>query len=180
MNIEVIWKEYRTSLKAFLHKNVANPDDVDDLLQEVLIKTYKHLDSVKETHKVKSWLFQVANNAIIDFYRKQGRAKELTEGDLWYKESDTNVHQQLSQCILPFIQALPADEAQMLTEIEIEGMSQKDYAQSHDVKYSTLKSRVQRSRERLNDLFKECCDFSVDQQGGIVDFQRKKKRCNRC
>lgn len=43
MNAEAIWQEYQMSLKAFLHKNVANPDDVDDLLQDILLKSYQNL-----------------------------------------------------------------------------------------------------------------------------------------
>lgn len=180
MNLDVIWKEYRASLKAFLHSNVSNPDDVDDLLQEILIKTYHNLGEVKEATKVKSWLFQVANNSIIDFYRKRGKDRDLTQDELWYTEGDVTVHQQLSKCILPFIQALPDDEADLLTSIDIHGLSQKEYAEKTGIKYSTLKSRVQKSREKLSLLFTGCCELSIDKHGNIMDFQAKRNRCNNC
>lgn len=180
MNVEDIWQQYSASLKAFLHSNVANPDDVDDLLQDILIKTYHNLGDIKETIKIKSWLFQVANRSIIDFYRKQAKAKAFTAEDLWYSEDDESIHQQLSRCVLPFIQALPADEAEMLTSIEINGLSQKEFAQKSGIKYSTLKSRVQKSRDKIHDLFKECCELSLDSKGAIIDFQAKGEHCNKC
>jgi len=180
MNVEVVWKEYSASLKAFLHTNISNPADVDDLLQDILIKTYQNLHHVKDIKKIKPWLFQVASRAIIDFYRKQAKGNNLTTDDLWYHGDDQSVHAQLSQCILPFIQALPADDAQMLTSIEIEGLSQKEFAEKTGMKYSTLKSRVQKSRGKLNTLFQQCCELSIDSKGCIIDFQSKGKQCKKC
>ncbi|NQY65864.1 MAG: RNA polymerase sigma factor SigZ [Alteromonadaceae bacterium] len=186
MNVEIIWKEYSARLKAFLFSNVSNPDDVEDLLQEILIKTYQHLDDIVEITKVKSWLFQVANNSIIDFYRKKAKDKNLDQGQnqdqdqLWYTEGDKSIYQNLSECILPFIQALPDDEAQMLISIEINGVSQKEYAEKNGMKYSTLKSRVQKSRDKINSLFKECCELSIDGQGNIMDFEPKGQHCKKC
>lgn len=180
MNVEMVWKEYRVSLKVFLHSNVSNPADVDDLLQDILIKTYQNLSHVKDIKKIKPWLFQVASHAIIDFYRKQAKSNNVTIDDLWYHEDDVSVDAQLSQCIIPFIQALPADDAQMLTAIDIEGLSQKQFAEKMGMKYSTLKSRVQKSRGKLKTLFQECCELSLDSTGSIIDFQSKGKSCNKC
>ena len=39
MKIEDIWLEYRAALKSFLHSKISNEADVDDLLQDILIKT---------------------------------------------------------------------------------------------------------------------------------------------
>ncbi|WP_261859013.1 RNA polymerase sigma factor SigZ [Photobacterium sanguinicancri] len=180
MNIEHIWGEYRASLQAFLRKNVSNTADVDDLLQEVLIKTYTHLKTVKDPTQIKSWLFQVANNAIIDFYRKQGRQLALQEDELWYSKEEESIPSQLAGCISPFIQALPQDEAEMLTAIEINGETQKNYAEKHGIKYSTLKSRVHKSRERLLGLYQECCDFSLDSKGNLMEYKQKPNSCNKC
>jgi len=68
MNIEKIWLEYKTALQRFLHSKVSNEADVDDLLQEILIKTYSNLSTVKDQTSIKAWLFQIANHTIIDFY----------------------------------------------------------------------------------------------------------------
>ncbi|MCQ1060945.1 RNA polymerase sigma factor SigZ [Photobacterium sp. ZSDE20] len=177
--IEDVWQQYQTSLKRFLQSNVSCPDDVDDLLQEILIKTYQQINTVKDKNKLKPWLFQLANNTIIDFYRKRARSKGVTKDELWYTEGDETVHHQLSHCIMPFIQALPEDDAQLLSAIELNGTSQKDYAEQHGVKYSTLKSRVKKSREKLNRLFNECCEMKVDRRGNIMGFERKDK-CKKC
>ncbi|WP_028865943.1 RNA polymerase sigma factor SigZ [Psychromonas aquimarina] len=180
MNVETIWPEYQAGLKAFLYKNVSNPDDVEDLLQEILIKTYQNLNTVKENTKVKSWLFQIAGNTLIDFYRSRAKGADITQEILWYAQPDKNVFQQLSLCILPFINALPEEEAKLLTAVEIDGLSQKAYAEKIGVKYSTLKSRVQKSRQMLYGLFSDCCELSIDHKGNLMDFQAKRKNCSSC
>jgi len=180
MKIERVWSDYQASLRAFLHKNIANPADVDDLLQEILLKTYRNLGTVQDSKKLKSWLFQVANHTLIDFYRKRGKASELQAEDLWYQQPEQAVEEQLSLCVLPFIQSLPKEEATLLKAIEIDGISQKLYAEQTGVKYSTLKSQVQKSRKMLLAVFRQCCDFSVDHQGNISDFEPKRKRCTSC
>jgi RNA polymerase sigma-70 factor (ECF subfamily) len=53
MTIEKIWSEYRLSLKAFLHSKVSNDSDVDDLLQDILIKSYENLGKLKSGDKIK-------------------------------------------------------------------------------------------------------------------------------
>lgn len=180
MKIERVWSDYQASLRAFLHKNITNPADVDDLLQEILIKTYRNLGSVQDSQKLKPWLFQVANHTMIDFYRQRGRASELQAEDLWYQQPEQAMEEQLSLCVLPFINNLPKEEAKLLKAIEIDGISQKHYAEQAGIKYSTLKSKVQKSRKMLLDVFRQCCDFSVDHQGNISDFEPKQKSCSRC
>jgi len=181
MNLESIWQEYSTSLRGFLYSRVSNDADVEDLLQEVLIKTYQNLDTVSSSEKIKPWLFQLTNNTIIDFYRKKGRTRDVSAANLWYAENDdVAVEQALAQCVEPFIRALPKKSADLLLAIDIEGQSQKDYAEKAGISYSTLKSQVQRGRAKLRTLFDDCCSLTLDKHGNVVEFQAKSGGCDSC
>lgn len=181
MKIEWVWKEYQSGLQSFLHSRIANSADVDDLLQEVLIKTHKRLHSVTDPSKLKSWIFQIANNTIIDYYRKNSRSNDLIADDLWYqKDEEGLIIDELSSCLLPFIKQLPQEDAELLIAIEIEEVSQKKYAEKNGLSYSTLKSRVKKSRKKLGDLFNSCCDFSLDIHGNMIEYQPRDGGCKRC
>lgn len=180
LNIEEIWSEYRSSLQSFLHSRISNPAEVEDLLQEVLLKTYENLDTLENQSSIKSWLFQIANNAIVDFYRRAAKRRELNADELWYSAEDEDITRQLSNCVEPFISALPAGTAEMLRAIDLEGKSQKAYAEELGISYSTLKSRVQKSRTQLRELFGKCCDFSLDASGNLLDFDPKLNSCKKC
>lgn len=178
MNIEKIWSEYRVALKRFLHSKVSNEADVEDLLQDILIKTYNNLGAVKTQKSIKAWLFQIANNTIIDYYRKRARAQAASLGDVLPHEEIKENNIDLSNCISPFIHALPEEHTNLLTAIDLNNQSQKQYAEQIGVSYSTLKSRVQKSRGLLKQVFDDCCHFKIDSRGNVYAYDVKKKNKN--
>jgi len=180
MNIEKIWLEYKSALKVFLHSKIANEADVEDLLQEIIIKTYNNLATVKKQQSIKSWLFQVANYTIIDFYRKNGGNKGPLPAEPWYLEESLAERDKLYDCVTPFINALPPEHAKLLRAIDIDNKSQKSYAETLDISYSTLKSRVQKSRVLLKQVFDDCCHFERDKLGIVFDYKRKNNGDSQC
>ena len=179
MNIEIIWQEYRALLKGYLASKVANPDDAEDLLQNILIKVHKNLPNLTDNAKIKPWLMQITKNTIIDFYRWQGKTRELTVEDLWYEDADITENE-LSACIQPFINCLPDKYKDVLTEVDIQGRTQKDFANDHNLAYSTLKSRVQTGRNKLKSLFEQCCEFELDGRGNAIGCSDVKSECAKC
>ncbi len=175
MNFQAIWDEYRAGLRGFLGAKVSNAADADDLLQDILLKAYEKLPTLKSSESIKGWLYKIANHTIIDFYRANGRRpleplmEEVPDPE---KERDTT--EELSHCVRPFIHALPRESAQLLSAIELEGVSQKDYAEQNGIHYSTLKSKVQKSRVELRAVFDDCCKFSLGPRGEITDYEARR------
>jgi len=180
LNIESIWQGYSVQLKRFLAGRVSDPADVDDLLQEILIKTHRSVSSLKSSDKLKPWLYQLAANTVADFYRKKGRQRPLDADDLWYGEHNETETDQFSECMLPFVDALPDDTSTLLRAVDIDGRPQKEIAAELGISYSTLKSRVQRGRGRLRSLLEECCHFELDRHGNIVSYQQRPGSCKGC
>lgn len=183
VTLEGVWSQYQSALSAFLHAKVSNPDDVEDLQQEILLKTHQNLKTLNEVTSVKSWLFQLANRTIIDFYRKRARQQRdgtLDVGDLWFEEQQETIEQEMARCIQPFIRALPNEQSELLSAVELNGASQKVLAAQAGVSYSTLKSRVQKGRTDLRKLFEQCCTLQLDKHGNVVDYHPKSKGCNSC
>lgn len=179
-DLDHVWFEYRGALMAFLRSRVRDPDDAEDLLQDILIKTQKKLGSLEQSASLKSWLFQIANNTIIDFYRRKARTSRVHPDDLWYTDLDAADRHVLEGCVSPFMKALPAEAADLLRRIELDGVPQKQLAAELGLSYSTLKSRVQTARRQLRALFEGCCEFSVDGQGKVIDYHPKAGGCAPC
>ena len=173
MNIEQIWAEYKTDLKRFLQSKVSIEADVEDLLQDILIKSYNNLNSLKDKSSIKPWLFQIANNTINDFYRKKYRDSEAVIENVFHIDDSNITKQQLLNCIAPFISALPEKNAALLRAIDLDNQSQKNYAKELGISYSTLKSRVQKSRLMLKLVFDKCCHFKLDRTGNIFEHEKK-------
>jgi len=68
---------------------------------------------------------------------------------------------------------LPHEDAELLKAIDLNRESQKAYAEALGISYPTLKSRVQKSRTLLKQVFDDCCHFERDRRGSIYEYKRK-------
>lgn len=58
-----IWHQVHDALRAFVTKRVADEAEVDDILQEVFLWIHRKLDSLKDPHKILSWVYQITRHA---------------------------------------------------------------------------------------------------------------------
>lgn len=180
MNAETVITEYQSSLRAFLLSRMRDSSDVDDVLQDALTKTFQNLHTLKSEEKIKPWLFQIARNAMMDHYRRRSRGASVSADDLWYNEPDETAEHAFEGCVEPFLDALPSDAGDLLRAVELQGISQKEYAERLGISYSTLKSRVQASRKQLRQLFDQCCNIAFASDGSVLDYTRNSPGCDSC
>lgn len=68
---EVI-ERYEAKLARYIERlGVRVPDDKLDVLQEIFIKSYRNLNSFDGSFKFSSWIYRIAHNEAISWYRKQ-------------------------------------------------------------------------------------------------------------
>ncbi len=179
--LESIWNEYGERLRRFLRARVARPEDADDLAQEILIKVHKNLAQLKETDKLQSWLFQIARNALTDHYRKTGvnpAGASATQEELAFDgQEDGSIRAELTGCLEPFLKQLPDKYRDAVTAVDLQGQPQNRLAEQWGLSYSALKSRVQRGRALLRELFFQCCSYEIDARGRITGYQSKNGCC---
>jgi RNA polymerase sigma-70 factor (ECF subfamily) len=130
MNAETVIKEYQSSLRAFLLSRMRGSSDVDDVLQVALTKTFQKLHTLNSEEKIKTWLFQITRNAMMDHYRHKHRESSVLPDDLWYDDPDGMAEHAFEGCIEPFLDALPKETGDLLRAVEIQGVSQKKYAEN--------------------------------------------------
>ena len=177
MQIEKIHAEFRKILHQYIATHVRDLDDAADLLQEVFIKISSRLTSLADNTKLKSWIFAIARNAIIDYYRKHSGNKqmEITDkiADETIAEADRDITQGLDKCLKKFILELPDEYREIIIDSEIKGIKQKDLAGKYNLAYPSVRSRVQRGRTRLKELLLTCCTIVADSRGNILEKSTK-------
>ncbi len=183
MEFQQLWQQYKDPLQQFMRSRVKNSADVDDLLQEIFIKTYQHLNTVKEPEKLRSWLFQITRNTLIDYYRKsrvetsrQNMVKDTMLTDE-QPEQYEEIRQELTNCIRPLLERLPEKYREAIEIVDIQNKSQKELANKLGLSHSAVKSRVQRGRRLLQNKFHECCYYNLDVRGNLIDYQVKLNGC---
>jgi len=180
MTIEQIWKLYHTKLHSFILSRVSDSAVADDILQEVFLKIHLKIDSLQETQKLQSWIYQITRNAIIDYFRTHKKTEELPELPASETDDIEIARQEIEACLIPMIQHLPEPYCQALMLSEIEGMTQKQLAEKQSISISGAKSRVQRGRAKIKQQLLECCRFEFDHQGKMIDFEEKNIDCPQC
>jgi RNA polymerase sigma-70 factor (ECF subfamily) len=180
MNIsEKVWQEYHSRLRAFILSRISDDAASDDILQNVFLKMHTGLASLKDETKLKSWLYQITRNAIIDYFRSQRPTVDILESlPQPETESGEKVTQDLSQCLQPMIQHLPEDYREAIILSELKGFTQKDVAKMQGISLSGTKSRVQRGRAKLKKMLAECCRLEFDQSGRLSGHEQKDGSCN--
>lgn len=173
---ENIWKDFNAQLFNFINKRVKNQAVSKDLLQDIFVKIHLNLKNLKSEEKLTSWVYQITRNSILDYFKKNKHETELTK-DVADEIEPENFNAELTKCLIPFIEKLPQNYKEAILKTEIGNLSQKDYAEELGISYSGAKSRVQRAREELNSLFKDCCVINVDVYGNVIEHQVCKNNC---
>lgn len=182
MNIsEKIWQEYHARLRAFIKSRLSNDAATDDTLQNVFLKMHAGLPSLKDETKLQSWLYQIARNAIIDYFRSQQPTEDhLARIPQPKTDPGEKVTQELSECLRPMIQQLPEHYREAVILSELQGLTQKEVAKVQGTSLSGAKSRVQRGRALLKNMLDDCCRLEFDHRGRLSDYERKGGGCEIC
>ncbi len=179
MEIKNIHNQFYKILFNYISVRVNNRDDAADILQEVFIKIAAKLNSLKDSEKIKSWIFAITRNKIIDYYRKNADNKlvYITEKIIneVKTENDEDATKGLDKCLKGFILNLPKEYRDIIIDSELKGIKQKDLVEKYNLAYPSVRSRVQRGRSRLKEMLLNCCKIEVDSRGNILEVTSKNK-----
>ncbi|MDR3753038.1 MAG: sigma-70 family RNA polymerase sigma factor [Terracidiphilus sp.] len=167
--------EQGSRLRNFIRKRVPNEADAEDLLQEVfseVVEAFRLHDPIAEWS---AWMFQVARNRIVDFFRRKQRwtyagnpSPEPDEAEISLLDSlpspDAGPAEAYAQTVLldaleEALDELPVEQREVFIAHEVDGESFKQIAARTGVSVNTLLSRkhyaVARLRSRLSGLYNE-------------------------
>ena len=142
------------SLRAFAISLSGNVDRADDLVQETLLRAIANIESFQPGTNMSAWLFTILRNLFRSEYRKRRREVEDTDGS--YAESLKSQPEQGSHLEFKEFRAalskLPPDQREALILVGASGFSYEEAAAICECAVGTIKSRVNRARNRLADL----------------------------
>lgn len=179
-----IWNTFNTDLYKFILSRVKDADASKDILHDTFIKIQKNIKQLKDEKSLRFWIYRITYNSIIDYFRARNYDVKDFNNDNYYnskfdKEDEDTKTSQLAACIVPFINKLPDIYKEALTLTEFKNYSQLDLAEHLGISYSGAKSRVQRAKIKLKEIFEQCCTISTDSYGNILEYKSKhcKKSC---
>ena len=175
LRISETFKREQSRLRSFIRRRVADPRDVEDILQDVFSRLVEANRLLMPIDHVTGWLFRVARNRITDLFRKKQpeRFSEAATADEneallaledWLPSPEAGPETLYAREVLIdelelAIDELPEEQREVFVAHELEGRSFKEIAADTGVNVNTLLSRkryaVQRLRERLQRMYDE-------------------------
>lgn len=168
-----LWLEHKSALRNYIFRRVKDEDLTNDLLQEVLLKVYNFCLSSYGIKNIKSWLYQIAHNTMIDHFRKTSRESPQLKETGTAEEDENLAFREAVEYIEPLLSFLPKEYAVPLKMADLEGIKQAEIAKKLNLSLSATKSRIQRGRNLLKAEYITCCHLETDASGGINSFQVK-------
>lgn len=146
---------YQDGLYRYALRMVSSPDAAEDLVQATLIKAYTSLRRCRDPERFGSWVFRILSNRCKDYLKSRRRRdaslEESWPGDGPDPEEDT-ARAELRDRVARALDQLPASQREAFILKHIEGLSYEEIAERLETSVGSLKMRVFRARDMLQEL----------------------------
>ena len=170
---ELIVQRYARHVYNIAYRLAGNASDARDLSQEAFLRVYRALRRVQPDAPLESWLYRIVNNLYIDLLRKRPKVRiesldapvETARGELPREFPDIDSspeamleREQLDGAIQRALGTLSAELRLVVILSDIEGFSYEEIASILRVPLGTVKSRLHRARQILQQRLRPYVD----------------------
>lgn len=163
-----LYREYAPKIGS-LAKSYFGTDDVDDIVQEVMLKIFKGIKKFKGNSSLSTWIYRIALNTCNTLYEKNKKKYEKTfsvennedeelEIDIPDKEKDVQkevTNEILYEKILKALDKLSERERVLIKLRDIDGLSYQEISNILDIPEGTVKSRIHNARKKFQKILEE-------------------------
>lgn len=164
-SVPLTWEEvarvHGRKIYNFAYRLTGNPDDAADLVQEVLLRVRRGLDSY-QPGSFEGWLWRITRNAFLDEVRRRNRrptAPLPDEVDRWEAASAPSADADYARISLgddvqKALLAIPVEFREAVVLCDVVGLSYDEIALAVAVPIGTVRSRIHRGRKLLQELLR--------------------------
>ncbi len=159
--LEDIYRANMNDLYKYLLHLTGHPQTAEDLLQDTFIKAYEYLESY-EGEKVRPWLFRVAHNAFLDWYRREKRRLQTDPSllDNLYEIAEAGPQeryllQEKLKNWLRAVNSLPVKNRQIILLRDYHGFTYREIAQILGTGLTGVKVTLFRARQKIKEVMKD-------------------------
>jgi RNA polymerase sigma-70 factor (ECF subfamily) len=152
-----LFNYFAPKVKSFYMKHRLSESVSEELMQETFISVWKFANYFEANKgQVSTWLFTIARNKELDYYRKNGRqvpTSELVSEDMAIDSGEqyqTQLHREMGE----LIPQLPEEQQQVLQKVYFEELSHQKAADALNLTLGTVKGRLRSAINNLNKLMR--------------------------
>jgi RNA polymerase sigma-70 factor (ECF subfamily) len=153
----ILYNKHKVKLFNYILKMVGDLMLAEDMVQNVFLKLYQNLESIRNMNSVHFWIFKTARNEIYAFYRsKKVRVdqfnvldtEEIDVESLYDLEIEYE-KKELKEVILAELEKLPVVQKDIFLLKEYGGFSYKEIGSIFKIDENLVKSRLFKVRQKL-------------------------------
>ena len=162
---DLLARKYQHKLAKLIARYVRDRREVEDVTQEALIKAYRAIGGFRGESAFYTWLYRIAVNTAKNYLDSLGRrppnsdmevegAELIDSGDSLRDQATperTLLTDEIAATVNRVVESLPEDLRTAITLREIDGLSYEEIAQVMDCPIGTVRSRIFRAREAIDD-----------------------------
>ena len=145
-------KTLTKNIYRFLMKSLKDEDAAKDIVQDVFLKLWENRKSIKAS-KIKSWLFTVAQNTMINYLKTSNRQESLEKSGMEnsaYQSQNFDVKLIVDKAL----DELPPLQKSIILLRDLEGYNYKEIAEILDLNESQVKVYLFRARTKIKNKLK--------------------------
>ncbi len=157
---ELLYARHRAALFRYLLHQCGKREVADELFQEIWMSVIRASAGYEVSAKFTTWLFRIAHNRLIDFYRASGRRADFETGadpdglpelpaPLATQPERLAERAEVARRIAAAVDALPAAQRESFLLAAEAGLSVEEIAGATGTVYETAKSRLRYAYARL-------------------------------
>jgi RNA polymerase sigma-70 factor (ECF subfamily) len=134
-----------------------NPDDQQDLFQEIVLQLWKAYDSFKGDSQFSTWMYRVAINTSIVFLKKEKRKVDkydLASDNIKEEETDADEQEIKLQHFYKAVQQLDKIDKAIIF-YQLEGYSHKEIGSNLGISEGNARVKLNRAKEKLKEIIKK-------------------------
>ncbi len=163
---ELLIQKYQQPIMNYIGRMVHDREQALDFTQEVFLRAYSSLRSFEPRYKFSTWLFRIASNLVIDYWRKKKISafslSEPIEEGLTLDVADPKPSlirglelAELSRRVETALEKLPASLRELFIWRHINELSYEEIAELKGLPLGTVKNRVHQAKEKIRLLLEE-------------------------
>lgn len=156
--VSTLYRQHGGALRTFIRRQSADRDQVEDAVQETMLRAWQTLDPAGST-EIRPWLFVTARNLLVDRWRAQRRRPELIVDETRLARSaamTAAMEATLERWLVrEAMRRLSLKHRQVVVELYYRGRSVRETAQVLHITEGTVKSRHHYAVRALRTAFDE-------------------------
>lgn len=153
-DMEKIYTEYHEKVAHYIAQKVPNPHDAEDLVSCVFVKVHQKLDTFDSGKaSVSTWIYTIARNTVIDFYRTAKMFSEIPENFAYSDPIDEQIaNEEMLAALSAALERLDERERDMIILHYYNGITLKEIAERMHMSYANAKVIHNKALHKLKKL----------------------------